>query len=73
MRQVLEKTEKKYCLKLPRTVIAIDYGEDIGDLFIRFRNAESTEGEPTDDGRVIIHYDKKGKIAALEIMDLTAL
>jgi hypothetical protein len=56
---VLEQTEAKYGLKLPRTLITIDYDENVGDLFIRFKNADSTEGEPTNDGKAIIHYDKK--------------
>jgi uncharacterized protein YuzE len=66
----LEQLEAKYGLKLPRTVITIDYDEDAGDLFIRFKNAEATEGEPTSDGKAIIHYDKKGKIAAIETSSL---
>ena len=70
---MLEQVEAKYGLKLPRTVITIDYDEDVGDLYIRFKNADATEGEPTTDGKTIIHYDKKGKIAAVEITDITAL
>ncbi len=70
---MLEQTEAKYGLKLPRIVITIDYDEDIGDLYIRFKNTETTEGEPTSDGKTIIHYDKKGKIAAIEITDITKL
>jgi uncharacterized protein YuzE len=73
VKKVLEKIEVKYSLKLPRTVITIDYDEDIGDLYIRFKNADTTEGEPTSDGKTIIHYYKKGKIAAVEITDITAL
>lgn len=60
-------------MKLPRRVITVDFGEDVGDLFVRFHHADSTEGEATADGKVIVHYDKKGKIAAVEIMDITAL
>jgi uncharacterized protein YuzE len=71
-RKVLEQVEAKYGLKLPRTV-TIDYDQDIGDLYIRFKNADTTEGEPTSDGKTIIHYDKKGKIAAVEITDITTL
>jgi uncharacterized protein YuzE len=70
---VLEQIEMKYDLKLPRTVITIDYDEDIGDLYIRFKNADITEGEPTSDGKTIVHYNKKGKIIAIEITDITAL
>ncbi len=68
---MLEQLEAKYNLKLPRTVITIDFDEDVGDLYIRFKNAEVTEGEPTSDGKAIVHYDKKGKIAAVEITDIS--
>lgn len=44
----MEKTERKYSLKLPRKVITLDYGDDVGDLYIRFKHARHTEGEPTD-------------------------
>jgi uncharacterized protein YuzE len=73
VRSVLEKAEAKYGLKLPRRVIAIDYGEDLGDLFVKFRHAEHTEGEATEDGKVIVHYDTKGKIAAIEITNIATL
>jgi len=69
----LEKIEKKYGLKLPRKVITIDYGDDAGDLFIRFKHAKNTEGEPTTDGKIIIHYDENENIAAIEIVNITAL
>lgn len=65
--------EKKYGLKLPRKVITVDYGDDVGDLFIRFKHAKSTEGEPTEDGQVILHYDEKEAIAAIEILNITTL
>lgn len=70
---MLEKVEAEYGVKLPRRVITIDYGEDVGDLFVRFRHAEQMEGETTPDGKVIVHYDKKGRIAAVEVTDITAL
>ena len=73
MRRVLDKVEKRYGLKLPRKVVTVDYGDDVGDLFVRFRYVEHTEGEPTEDGRVIVHYDEKGRIAAVEITDITTL
>jgi hypothetical protein len=34
--------KEKYGLKLPKKVITIDYGEDVDDLFVRFRHADST-------------------------------
>jgi uncharacterized protein YuzE len=41
------------------------------DIFVRFRHVKHTEGKPTEDGTVIVHYDKKGKIAAIEITNIT--
>ena len=73
MKKVLERLERKYGLKLPRKVITIDYGDDVGDLFIRFGHAKHTEGEPTGDGQVIVHYDEKENIVAIEILDITTL
>jgi len=69
----LEKVEEKYGLKLPRKVVTANYGDDVGDLFIRFKYVEHSEGEPTDDGRVIVHYDKRGNVVAVEITDMTVL
>ena len=40
--------------------------------FLRIPHTDITEGEATKDGKVIVHYDKKGKIAAIEITDITA-
>ncbi len=54
-------------------MITIDYDEDVDDLYIRFKNAENTEGEPTNDGKAIVHYDKKGKIVAIEITGISEL
>ncbi len=73
IRARLEAVEAKYGVKLPRRVITIDYGGDVGDLFVKFRHAEHTEGDAMADGKVIVHYDEKGKIAAVEITDITAL
>ena len=32
---------------------------------------ECAEGEPTGDGRVIVHYDKRGNVVAAEMTDIT--
>ena len=37
------------------------------------RHVEHAEGEPTEDGRVIVHYDERGRIAAVEITDINRL
>jgi uncharacterized protein YuzE len=52
-------------------VVLVDYGDDVGDLYIRFKHAMHAEGEPTDDGQVIVHYDESRDIAAIEILDIT--
>jgi len=49
-----------------------DYDDKEGDLYIRFKEAMHTEGEPTQDGLVILHRDKRG-IAAIEILNLGEL
>jgi len=73
VREVLERTERKYGLKLPRKVVMVDYGDDVGDLYIRFKHAKRAEGEPTDDGQVIVHHDEKGNVVAIEILDISTL
>ena len=37
---VLEAVEAKYGVKLPRRVVTVDYGGDVGDLFVKFKHAE---------------------------------
>ena len=59
-RKVLKQIELKYGLKLPRKVTAIDYDEEAG-IFICDSNADATEGDPTSDGKIIVHYNKNGK------------
>jgi uncharacterized protein YuzE len=59
-------------LAVPSKVLMADYDDKEGDLYIRFKQAEHTEGEPTDDGLIIVHRDKKS-IVAIEILDLAEL
>ncbi len=63
---------RKYRLRIPSKVVMVDYDDEKEDLYVRFREAEQTEGEPTDDGLVVVHNDKKG-IAAIEILNLNEL
>ena len=69
----MERVADKYGLRLPRKVVTVDYGDDVGDLFVRFRHVGHAEGEPTEDGRVIVYYDKIGNVVAVEITDITTL
>ncbi|KPV64774.1 MAG: hypothetical protein AOA65_0841 [Candidatus Bathyarchaeota archaeon BA1] len=69
----MERIERKCGVRLPRKVVMVDYGDDVGDLYIKFKHAKHTEGEPTDDGQAIIHYDENEDIAAIEILDITTI
>jgi len=73
LRKILSKIEKAYGIKLPRSVLAVDYGER-NDLYIRFRHVEKPLGEPTEDGLLIFFYDNPGDGAVgVEILDLSLL
>ena len=56
-------------IKLPRTVVALDYGRK-GDLYIRFKHSENPIGEPEKDGLVIFFYEDN-TIVAVELMDVS--
>ena len=45
----------------------------MGDVFVRFRHVEHADDEPIGDGRVIVYYDKRGKVVAVEITDIRSL
>ena len=49
-----------------------DYDDKQGSLYIRFREAKRPEGEPTDDGLVIVQSEKS-RIVGIEILDLAEL
>jgi len=66
---MLSNIEERYSIRLPRRVIALDYGKK-GDLYIRFKYVEKPIGEPTKDGLVIFFYDDSKDIVALEILNV---
>ena len=71
MKEILAKVERKYRIKLPRQVIAIDLGEKGKDLYVRFKHVADPLGEPSKDGGVIFFYegDSGKKPVAVEILD----
>jgi uncharacterized protein YuzE len=73
LRDVLERVKRRYHLRVPPKVIMADYDEKEGDLYIRFSEAEKTEGEPSKDGLVIVHRNRKNAIVAIEILNLSEL
>ncbi len=56
-------------MKLPRAVVAVDYGRR-DDLDIRFKHSEESLGEPEKEGLAIFFYEGDS-IVAVELMDLT--
>lgn len=72
IKKILSSIEKMYRIKLPRKVIALDYGKR-GDLYVRFKYVDKPIGESTEDGFVIFFYDGSKDIVALEIMDLNKI
>jgi len=71
VKRILASVERRYGLKLPRKVTAIDLGER-GDLYIRFQHAENPVGEPTTDGLVVL-FSNGGRLVAIEILDVSQL
>jgi len=73
LRRILARVEERYHVKLPRTVLAVDYG-DRGDLYLRFKHVKKPIGEPNEDGLVIFFYEgNRSTIVAVEILDLAEL
>ncbi len=73
LRKILTRVEERYKVRLPRTVLAVDYGER-GDLYLRFKHVERPVGEPSKDGLVIFFYKgNDGQVVAIEIMDQAQL
>lgn len=72
MKEVIEKVRRRYRLSIPSKVLMADYDDKQGDLYIRFREAKHPEGDPTEDGLVIVHRDKS-RIVGIEILNLAEL
>ncbi len=67
MRKIVKKLKEKYGVK--GRVVAVDYGSDVKDLFVRFSHEPIDDGEPSEDGLLIFHYHG-GRLVAVEILDL---
>ena len=73
MRRILAGVEERYHVKLPRTVLAVDYG-DRGDLYLTFKHVKKPIGEPSEDGLAVFFSEGSGSpIVAVEILDLAEL
>ncbi len=67
IRRIVEKLRERY--KVEGKVVALDYGKDVNDLFVRISHEPIDDSEPSEDGLVIFHYHGN-KLVAVEILDL---
>jgi hypothetical protein len=65
----LAKVEAKYGVKLPRKVVAVDFGSR-GDLYVRFKHVAKPIGEATNDGLAVFFYDDGRSRVGLELLDV---
>jgi hypothetical protein len=65
----LAKVEAKYGVKLPRKVVAVDFGSR-GDLYVRFKHVAKPIGEATNDGLAVFFYDDGWSPVGLELLDV---
>lgn len=69
MKKILAKLEARYDVKLPRKVVAVDFGSR-GDLYVRFKHVSKPVGETTNDGFAIFFYEDAGSIVGVELLDV---
>ncbi len=67
VKRIVKNLRERYGIE--GRVIALDYGSDVKDLFVRFSHEPIDDGEPSKDGLVIFHYHGD-KLVAVEILDL---
>lgn len=73
LRHLIEKIREKYRLDVLPRVVAADYDDEGGTLFMRFSHNEIVQSEPTEDGLLLLHYSKAGDLTAIEIIDLAKM
>jgi len=69
LRKILAQVQAKYGVKLPRKVVAVDFGPK-GDLYVRFKHASKPIGDATNDGLVVFFYEDGDSLVALELLDI---
>jgi len=69
LKKVLAKVEARYGVKLPRKVVAVDFGRR-GDLYVRFKHVEEPNGEATEDGLAVFFYEDGGNLVGVELLDV---
>jgi hypothetical protein len=71
LKKILAKVEARYGVKLPRKVVAVDFGHR-SDLYVRFKHVEKPNGEATKDGLAIFFYENGDNLVGLELLDVEA-
>ncbi len=67
IRKIVEKLKERY--GIDGKVVALDYGSDVNDLFVRFSHEPIDDSEPSEDGLVIFHYHGD-RLVAVEVLEL---
>ena len=56
-------------LKLPQTMVFVDYDDEADVLYVKFRHAKIVDNDPLDDkGLVMASLDEHGKVVGLVII-----
>jgi len=71
LQKILAKVEAKYGVKLPRKVVAVDFGSK-GDLYVRFKHVAKPIGEATNDGLAVFFYENGESLVGLELLDVSS-
>lgn len=57
-------------LKLPQTLVSVDYDDEADVLYVKFKHAKIVDNDSLDDkGLITASLDEHGKIVGLVIMD----
>jgi uncharacterized protein YuzE len=57
-------------LKLPKTMVSVDYDDEADVLYVKFKHAKITDNNSVDDkGLITASLDEKGNIIGLVIME----
>lgn len=57
-------------LKVPRTMVSVDYDDEADVLYVKFKHAKIVDNDTLDDkGLVTASLDERGKIVGLVIME----
>jgi uncharacterized protein YuzE len=57
-------------LKLPQTMVSVDYDDEADILYVKFKHAKIVDNHPLDaKGLVMASLDERGKVVVLVIME----